>query len=682
MAEKDKQTTAASTGSEGGMVKVLVEVMMPAGQDAEQSLSMAAGLNITGFQLDTSYEPVPMDPPEDLAADLEADGNAVVVVLGTIDPKKISDLENQDNVLSVTPDFNVAPFGVEAMPEQDEDILAMVSSDAFGTCPIPTCDCQPRTPKGSISDVAKYLGADQVWADGNKGQGVIVGVVDGGISAAGRVKGGTIPNVIGGYRRDWGTRALWGGHGNMCATDVLGIAPQVKLYDLMIAVGGISATISAALAAFNWSIKQYKAGKGPHILTNSWGIYQRNWDENYATKKDHIFTRKVVEAVNTGIIVLFAAGNCGERCPSGRCGKDTGPGKSIWGANGHPKVITVGAANIKNQWIGYSSQGPAALDKHKPDITSISHFKGYFSSDTGTSAACPVAAGVAALLKQCKPSITPKTVKKAMKETAKDIGPKKWDQHSGSGIINAKAAYDEVCEGTAKDPCRKKLAAANRYLEAYKKTKNRRYLCLYYLYFGAYYCCRYRAKKNRRFLCTCYYYYALYYRCQHQVTKKRRYLCFYYSYLAAYYCCMYQVTKNRNYLCACYRYRASYYSCMYQETKNRKHLCAYYKYLAAYYCCLYRVKKDRRHLCACYRYYSAFYNCQYRATKDRRYLCLSYLYRARNYCCLYRIKKDRRHLCACYRYFAAGYCCLYRITKSKKYLTLCQRYTAAARKCK
>ena len=94
------------------------------------------------------------------------------------------------------------------------------------------------------------------------------------------------------------------------------------------------------------------------------------------TNPNHPFTRKVVEAIQEGIFVLFAAGNCGATCPDGRCASDTGPGRSIWGANGHPDVITVGAVNRNEQFVGYGSQGPAALDANKPNFCSITHFTG------------------------------------------------------------------------------------------------------------------------------------------------------------------------------------------------------------------------------------------------------------------------------------------------------------------
>lgn len=69
--------------------------------------------------------------------------------------------------------------------------------------------------------------------------------------------------------------------------------------------------------------------------------------------------------------------------------------------------MTVGATSMNEQSVGYSSQGPAALDPdNKPDFCSITNFTGFSTSDDGTSAATPIAAGVVALMKKAKPSLT------------------------------------------------------------------------------------------------------------------------------------------------------------------------------------------------------------------------------------------------------------------------------------
>lgn len=427
--------------SSPGQMQVLVELRVPRNQGVMGARTIST-MNVSSFQLDTSYEPVPISSSGEQTPSLLANEEQTLIVRGVVEESQIPELEAQPNVVKVYKDTPITPFNT-ALLEVDQDLVQPM--DGNGSCPIGICDCSPTTPKGTIADVVKYLGVDQIWAAGYKGQGIVVGVVDGGITAEGRNVDASettrrIPNVIGGAASDWGTTAkAWNEHGNMCATDILGMAPLAKIYDCRISGGN---SISNALKVFDWAINQHRTDGTPQILSNSWGIYQKSWDVFYATSPDHPFSRKVVETINEGILVLFAAGNCGGTCPGGKCAGDAGPGKSIWGANGHPLVMTVGAVNKDEQFVGYSSQGPAALDPNKPDFCSVTHFQGYFKSDNGTSAATPIAAGVVALLKGAKPSLTQEEVKNVLKKTAKDIGAPGFDQDSGAGIIQPKAALD------------------------------------------------------------------------------------------------------------------------------------------------------------------------------------------------------------------------------------------------
>ena len=434
----------------GSNVSVLVEIEVDEGIDDAEILSATQALSASGLTLDTDYDPVPVDPTEDQAVRMSRDKKRAVIIKGAIDVSRIEELEQAPNVIKVWRDTPITPFA-SAQPH------AVTPSGIAGICPIPVCDCSFGNPAvGDIPEVANYLGVDQMWADGIKGCGIVIGIVDGGITAVGRpVAPGevaNIPRVSGGWPANWGTTAAsWGDHGNMTAWDALGMAPGANIFDIRISGGG--GAISQALAGYQWAINRHRIDGTPHILSNSWGIYQKAWDPVYAENPNHPFTRKVVEALNEGIIVLFAAGNCGETCPDGRCDADHGPGRSIWGANGHPQVITVGAVNLREQWVGYSSQGPAALSQQKPDFCSITHFRGYFPSlnpgspsDTGTSAATPIAAGAVALLLQKNCNLTQSRLKELLKETAKDIGPPGWDPHSGAGIIQPKVACDRLTE--------------------------------------------------------------------------------------------------------------------------------------------------------------------------------------------------------------------------------------------
>jgi hypothetical protein len=233
----------------------------------------------------------------------------------------------------------------------------------------------------------------------------------------------------------------------MCAFDAIGMAPEAKIYDIAIlktVSWGMSGLLSDAISAYHWALTMYKENKTPQILSNSWGMYEKAWAEDYAANPNHPFSRKVVEVIDAGIVVIFLVGNCGSQCPSSKCGLDMGSGNSIWGANGHPRVITIGAANILEEWIGYSSQGPAALDPEKPDFCAPSHFKGATSCDNGTSAANPVCAGVIALLKSCDVDLTQDKIKEALQRTAINLCAPAWDPHSGFGMIQAEAAFNYI----------------------------------------------------------------------------------------------------------------------------------------------------------------------------------------------------------------------------------------------
>jgi Subtilase family len=63
-----------------------------------------------------------------------------------------------------------------------------------------------------------------------------------------------------------------------------------------------------------------------------------------------------------------------------------------------------------------------------------------FSNFFGTSAAAPHAAGVAALLLQNKPTLTPGKLYRSLENTALDMGPTGFDNSSGYGLIQADAA--------------------------------------------------------------------------------------------------------------------------------------------------------------------------------------------------------------------------------------------------
>lgn len=404
-----------------GQLPIVIEVAIE--EVVESAASLARSYEEVGFHVDREFPPIPMNSGS--AGSIQS-----VLIRGTIPPERMLNLDSMDRVINVWLDTSVSLFCGAGAPRP--------------FCPIRPCDCD-FSPKGNARDVVKSLEVPKAWKAGFHGQGVAIGIVDSGIEAAGKVPSGGLPNVVGGYPGDWGTKSIHL-HGNMVAFNSLQVAPRVKLYDLRIVdVAGVD-LLSNAAQAFQWALIQYRHNGEPQVLSCSWGISRSAVDPVYARDTGHFFTRKVREVVNEGICVLFAAGNCGPACPFLECGSEYGPDCSIWGANGSPDVLTVGAVNVDSHLIGYSSCGPAALHHYKPDVCGISEFVGYWpSGDLGTSAACPVIAGVVSLLKSKNIALSPAQLKAALLGTAHQIGGLSgWNAFSGFGVVDAWAALQKV----------------------------------------------------------------------------------------------------------------------------------------------------------------------------------------------------------------------------------------------
>jgi hypothetical protein len=361
------------------------------------------------------------------------------------------------NYLSLYNVNTPATYSVRAAFEDEEaiarikadrqgDVVGVFADPTISVMPSPYCGVKAV---GTHQDVARKLGVAALKKAGMTGKKVRIVVVDTGID------GSRIP-VRGGWSPvpDYEPGTAPPTHGTMVAFDARLAAPDATILDYALLQSNgqsWSALLSDAISAFANLIALLQSAPGPMVVNNSWGMYNRAEDtpigspENYSANPDHPFNQIVGSLVAAGADVLFAAGNCGADCPDGRCGlDDIGPGASIHGANSHPEVITVAAVTVTDRRLGYSSQGPGGLYRRKPDVAAYSHFagSGVFPADTGTSAACPVAAGVVAALRQ-KLSVTkrsPASIKGLLQRTAIDLQKDGWDYDIGYGVIDAAAA--------------------------------------------------------------------------------------------------------------------------------------------------------------------------------------------------------------------------------------------------
>ena len=429
-------------------------------RQAEGLLERLAGLQID-LDPDTEPTPVPMysatvndvegmAPLEEFGTSETSPDTAAqtVVIPAEVERSSIEELQARDDVrVWLNSELTLLDTPVDRMATATDFTGDTVFDRARSRQGV---DCRPFRDGVDVATVRQLLGTDAVWNDGFRGQNVAIGILDEGVN-------GAVYPVVDGFSRPGaqapGTADITS-HGSMCAADVLVAAPLARLYDYPFL--GIP-TSGGALAMFQAVLEHRRLDGTPHLTTNSYGFTGvppvSQFPNHEVHDIDHPLHRKVREVVVSGAAAFFAAGNCGQDCPSGNCHvSGIGPGISIHASNSLEDVITIAAVNSRHERIGYSSQGPGMFAAEKPDLAAYSHLFGNFGPgrpggtadspfDNGTSAATPVAAGVAALLLSAFPDLTPTDLRQALIDGATNVIGTPWNRDYGRGIVNAAVSY-------------------------------------------------------------------------------------------------------------------------------------------------------------------------------------------------------------------------------------------------
>ncbi|MBI4530464.1 MAG: S8 family serine peptidase, partial [Candidatus Latescibacteria bacterium] len=156
-------------------------------------------------------------------------------------------------------------------------------------------------------------------------------------------------------------------------------------------------------------------------------------------------TRAAAIAIRKGVVVVASAGNEGNDAWQ----------KVLTPADGKD-VVAVGAIDSQGFRAPFSSLGPTADGRMKPDVVALG--VGVWAVDVvspagyvqrnGTSFSCPLVSGVCALLLQAHPEWTPVHVGRALRETARDLGPADPDTLYGWGVVDALAAANFESDST------------------------------------------------------------------------------------------------------------------------------------------------------------------------------------------------------------------------------------------
>ncbi|MDB2333850.1 S8 family serine peptidase [bacterium] len=285
-------------------------------------------------------------------------------------------------------------------------------------------------------DAAVLHGVDTVWQDtGYDGAGSTVAIIDTGIDGNHSSLDDhdddpltNDPKVIGFYDPVNNPSLTNGtevfayddqGHGSHCAGTTagtgaptyehIGMAPQASLVGVKVLDAGGSGSFATVMAGMEWTVEnRYKF----NIRAASMSLGGPGAIEWTSSEEDSV-NRYANEMVRAGIALFIAAGNTAVSAQIGT------PGSA-------EDAITVGALDKNSAIAVYSSQGPTEEGRVKPNIAyvgsnvmSVAFNTGdQYTDMSGTSMATPGAAGVAALMLQANPDLSPFDIRNIMQETA------------------------------------------------------------------------------------------------------------------------------------------------------------------------------------------------------------------------------------------------------------------------
>jgi subtilisin family serine protease len=298
--------------------------------------------------------------------------------------------------------------------------------------------------------------ASSAWAQGQKGSGVIVAVIDSGAQrnhpqlknqmyvnagesgtdSQGRDKStngvdddgnGFVDDVSGyDFASNSGTVTDGSGHGThvsgIIAADasqgsIKGIAPDAKILPLDFMTDDGSGNISDAIRAM-----YYAASQGAKVINASWG----------GAPCSATLQKAIQDIGSKGVLFVAAAGNSGV---------DVEEEPEYPAAFGLPTQITVGASTNRDYTAVFSNYSYTLVNLMAPGTNIMSTYPGSSTrSMNGTSMASPFVTGAAALLFSARPKATAEDVKSALLASV-DAGP---FPVSSRGRLNIRKALAEI----------------------------------------------------------------------------------------------------------------------------------------------------------------------------------------------------------------------------------------------
>jgi len=204
---------------------------------------------------------------------------------------------------------------------------------------------------------------------------------------------------------------------------LMGAAPAARILAIR-AFGASGATAEATTFAVLKSI-EYAVMQNARVINMS-----------FAGPSDPSLSRQLAAAKAKGAVLIAASGNFGPKSPPQYPAAD-------------PNVIAVSATDANDKMFKASNIGPhIAVTAPGVDILLPAPGNEY-QLTSGTSFSAAYVSGVAALVLQRAPGLTPDAIRDILVSTAKDLGPRGKDAEYGAGLVDAYQAIMAVQSNAA-----------------------------------------------------------------------------------------------------------------------------------------------------------------------------------------------------------------------------------------
>ncbi len=310
--------------------------------------------------------------------------------------------------------FDLLPVQVLELTESQAKALAK-SPNVLAVEPNAEVTALAQTVPWGITRVQ----APQAHSAGYQGAGVKVAVLDTGIDSSHQDL-----DVDGGYSvfTDSANSNPFNdghGHGTHVAgtiaalnntVGVLGVAYNVDLYAVKVLDNSGNGSYAGIAEGIQWAVDN-----NMDIVNMSLG----------GSSSSTILENMCNAANQAGVLLIAAAGNSGN---------SWGIGNNVGYPARYSSVMAVAATDSNNKRGYFSSTGPTVeISAPGVDILSTVPGNGY-ASNNGTSMASPHVAGVAALVKAAKPSLSNTQIRNILNNTATSLGS---SNHYGNGLVQA-----------------------------------------------------------------------------------------------------------------------------------------------------------------------------------------------------------------------------------------------------